>query len=847
MTQRGGLTDIPGCTIEGELGRGGMATVYLATQKLLDRKVGKGIRATLPRLPIIVAGGVAGLAAIGTLVWFLTTGQPLVVLADPRVKLLGDRAHREFQAGNLAESASIYQQIMLIDNDDRHAERLAAVETGLRAVASHSQLRTERERVRRSPADQGVQRTLANLLAQAERQTHTGELRDALASYRRALALAPTSEKAQRGLKRLSELYAASAQRAIEQNDESGATSIVEEGLRVDPDFPPLLALRTKLEQARQVEQQRGMLRQSLSDAARQLHEGNLKDAVASYRGAIGLDPTSNAAREGLQAVANAYADRAEQARDEGSFDTGLRAVAQGLRVVPGSQRLVSLQVDLRQRLSDAAAAERRDQRVRELLQQANAQIARNLLTTPAAGNAFDTLRNVLAIDPDNPEVDAALGRIAGRYARFASSRLQRGDLEGGLDYVETGLQVAPENSQLLGLREQIASEQARRAALQQELATLLVTAERHFAQGQLTARPGENTVRAYREVLRIDPSNRQARQRLQRIADQYADRARSQLRAGSLEQSAQAVEDALSVLPQNPTLLALRTEIREAIADRSDGARTDNAVRTLLARANNEVQAGRLIASTGDDAFGLFRHVLEMAPDNEGALDGLDGIYNHYLNAAREDRQGKRYQNGLLNIDRALKVKPSDRVALVLQQDLQREMSAPKAADGLRIAVLPWDLGKDAIGNGDIIARAVADAVNQVSNVSITHHFDSRVARRLDARHVPIDGVGIWQKINPERPGQPNAEAIYTLAEDLDVDAVLMCSIVEDGEFMFPEADFALFVVDVKNRKVVSQRQVERESSYQAPVGFSAGTGAGIVRQLTRKALDEYRANAKP
>lgn len=90
----------------------------------------------------------------------------------------------------------------------------------------------------------------------------------------------------------------------------------------------------------------------------------------------------------------------------------------------------------------------------------------------------------------------------------------------------------------------------------------LLDLAEVHFDVGYLTAPSGSNALWAYREVLKIDPYNKDAVQGMLKVADALEQSAWESFERGDQPDSLKKVMDGLEAVPDHKGLLALRGKL---------------------------------------------------------------------------------------------------------------------------------------------------------------------------------------------------------------------------------------------------------------------------------------------
>jgi serine/threonine protein kinase/formylglycine-generating enzyme required for sulfatase activity len=111
-------------------------------------------------------------------------------------------------------------------------------------------------------------------------------------------------------------------------------------------------------------------------------------------------------------------------------------------------------------------------ERIHEMLRRSQQQFAANRLTLPAGDNALESYREILAIDPANPEARAGIEAVRMRELVFAETAEDQGDLTRALSYYRKALLAAPGDPELArrvnSLEERVAREQAQRLAAAQ-------------------------------------------------------------------------------------------------------------------------------------------------------------------------------------------------------------------------------------------------------------------------------------------------------------------------------------------------------------------------------------------
>ncbi|NHN38907.1 N-acetylglucosaminyltransferase [Pseudomaricurvus alcaniphilus] len=100
---------------------------------------------------------------------------------------------------------------------------------------------------------------------------------------------------------------------------------------------------------------------------------------------------------------------------------------------------------------------------------------------------------------------------------------------------------------------------------------------------------------------------------------------------------------------------------------------RTEDRVAQLLRAAEAALAANRLTLPRHENAYDLFRQVLQLQPDNVQARAGIDDIVVRYVHLARDAIAHSRWQEAQLLISRAAAVKPNNPLLAEVTNDLQR------------------------------------------------------------------------------------------------------------------------------------------------------------------------------
>lgn len=151
---------------------------------------------------------------------------------------------------------------------------------------------------------------------------------------------------------------------------------------------------------------------------------------------------------------------------------------------------------------ANALTPAQQQQEIRQLLIDAQEQMASRRFVSPNSSNALQSYQRVLELEPTNSVASEGVQRIATYYQQIAQQSLQQGKPDESLSYISRGLRAAPNNETLLRLRRDARSakqrqEQQRRADLE----------ERRRQEGEvLRRRQEEETAQEVRTAPRQAP-----------------------------------------------------------------------------------------------------------------------------------------------------------------------------------------------------------------------------------------------------------------------------------------------------------------------------------------------------
>lgn len=363
--------------------------------------------------------------------------------------------------------------------------------------------------------------------------------------------------------KRLEEAMALERENRLDESMDK-----VEQGLKLVPTHPKLLALRTELEtaiaarRAQQVKDLAARARSALSaerlDEAEQLVGQGLKLApddpdllaleqqIAEHR----------AKQKDLDDMLRHITDLIAAERLQDALD----AIDRALQSYPGNPKLQDLR----------ASVERQQKRtlqrqVAAILEEANAQLA-----SGNYGQALTLVGQGLELDPDNEALktlqaairakqDESLEQQADALSSNAQAAFDRGELDASSALVEQGLQILPTHQGLLALRDRIHAQRDHA----EQIVRRLAACESRFPTEQTTLASSLEAKACYDGVLDLDGSNPKALAAIRAIGDRVADLIPPLLDDYRLDEAEHALGRLQKISPEHPKLAALQEDLQ--------------------------------------------------------------------------------------------------------------------------------------------------------------------------------------------------------------------------------------------------------------------------------------------
>ena len=279
-------------------------------------------------------------------------------------------------------------------------------------------------------------------------------------------------------------------------------------------------------------------------------YDASSTGAFSVYQQVLAIEPANSAAKNGIDSVGQHYLRQAEQfieIKDFGQADASLKIVNAINPEYPGLKETLG-------RFSENLASEKKFKQIELYNSLASTALEKGQIYKPDQKSALFYYQNVLKLDPENVTANLGLFKIADTLIVQAQTAVKENDIKAANTLISLAESINPDNPAIQTLRQQISQTR--------ELEKILARADSAYAKSRFTSPKDDNAYDLYRQVLSIEPSNNQAQERLNQIADYYANIIRSATRSGNIATANTNLDTLQKFFPDYSVLSNLRRGI---------------------------------------------------------------------------------------------------------------------------------------------------------------------------------------------------------------------------------------------------------------------------------------------
>lgn len=208
--------------------------------------------------------------------------------------------------------------------------------------------------------------------------------------------------------------------------------------------------------------------------------------------------------------------------------------------------------------------------------------------------------------------------------------------------------------------------------------------ADYQFENKQLSTPPGNNALETYQKLLIKYPDNKAATDGIKKVHDKYLNWANHYLQQKDLKRAKRFYTKAVSIDPNDSVAIAGLQNIARQEAGTAENAiqtttslnsgtaqqatKSLSAIDALLVSAEqnmhqivNDINANNRNYKYYQEAQTEYQHILQLAPQNQQALQGLASLKNYYVDWAELQIQTRNYNIALFLYGQALSIEPGN------------------------------------------------------------------------------------------------------------------------------------------------------------------------------------------
>jgi serine/threonine-protein kinase PpkA len=333
--------------------------------------------------------------------------------------------------------------------------------------------------------------------------------------------------------------------------------------------------------------------------------------SLASYLEAL---PAANNQRS---SIAARYEALAIDHFNERNIDQSLNIIAIGLNAAPEDERLLAL----RERVQNFRQAENFLQQAEQEKQAGD--LRNSLLLIQKGLGLVATHPDLLALREDIKPIVQRQQQDVREYLQQAQDYERDDQLPKALAALEKGLRLVPDHESLLALRQELKAKQ------QQTLSRILRQVGEYRRSGAL-----KESLTVLQTGLELAPNHPVLRKLEAQVTTQIEEQEKATAFLAKAQKSYEnkAYEDSLEIIQQGLQLVPGHPGLRDLQNKAANALEQQREIAQLLGQCTDHFRANRLTSGRQGNAVTCYRSVLQRDPANTKAMAGLEQVANRYI-----------------------------------------------------------------------------------------------------------------------------------------------------------------------------------------------------------------------
>ena len=175
------------------------------------------------------------------------------------------------------------------------------------------------------------------------------------------------------------------------------------------------------------------------------------------------------------------------------------------------------------------------------------------------------TTKDLLSISPDNQKAQGTLKLIASKYNRLAEDSLKAMNIDRAIAIIDKGLSVSNNDISLTQLKRQIDNKDAPSEAKKTEIKKLFMDAQKYVKNGNYVLPLGKNALEKYQTILLIEPGNTEAIAKINHIKTIFEKLIKASMGKDNADAN-ELVNQARALFPYDEKFIQLQQKIKNLV-----------------------------------------------------------------------------------------------------------------------------------------------------------------------------------------------------------------------------------------------------------------------------------------